>query len=175
MSSGLNRSGSSPPSPVLDLPPSRFIAMASVVCASAEIEPKLIAPVAEPLDDLAGGFDLAQRDRSRPVLKRIKPRSVQRSRALSFDVLGETLVRIGAVRAGRHLEVGDRLGVPHVALAVGAPVELAIVRKDRQPELVFVRVSKCVALDQLLRDHVEADALNAAGGSDEAKVDRPRS
>src|SRR5881409_2446940 len=43
--SGLNRPGSSPPSPVLDLPPSRFIAMASVSCASAEIEPYDIAPV----------------------------------------------------------------------------------------------------------------------------------
>jgi hypothetical protein len=37
--------GSSPPSPVLLLPPMRFMAMASVSCASAEIEPKLIAPV----------------------------------------------------------------------------------------------------------------------------------
>jgi hypothetical protein len=37
--SGVNRSGSSPPSPVLDLPPSRFMAMASVSCASWEIEP----------------------------------------------------------------------------------------------------------------------------------------
>ena len=36
---GTKRSGSSPPSPVLDLPPSRFIAMASVSCASAEMEP----------------------------------------------------------------------------------------------------------------------------------------
>ena len=32
--SGLKRSDSSPPSPVLDFPPMRFIAMASVVCAS---------------------------------------------------------------------------------------------------------------------------------------------
>ena len=36
---GLNRSGSSPPSPVFDLPPIRFMAMARVSCASAEIEP----------------------------------------------------------------------------------------------------------------------------------------
>ncbi len=36
---GLKRSDSSPPSPVFDLPPMRFIAMASVVCASREIEP----------------------------------------------------------------------------------------------------------------------------------------
>src|SRR5262250_1682785 len=37
--SGTNRRGASPPSPVLDLPPSRFIAMARVSCASAEMEP----------------------------------------------------------------------------------------------------------------------------------------
>jgi hypothetical protein len=36
---GVKRSGSSPPSPVLDRPPSRFIAMARVSCASAEIDP----------------------------------------------------------------------------------------------------------------------------------------
>src|SRR5215470_19833347 len=40
-----SRSGSSPPSPVLDLPPSSFIALASVSCASAEIEPYDMAPV----------------------------------------------------------------------------------------------------------------------------------
>jgi hypothetical protein len=35
----VKRAGSSPPSPVLDLPPMRFIAMASVSCASLEMEP----------------------------------------------------------------------------------------------------------------------------------------
>ena len=43
---GLNLEVSSPPSPVLDLPPRRFIAIARVVCASVEIEPRDIAPVA---------------------------------------------------------------------------------------------------------------------------------
>src|ERR1700743_3266888 len=43
--SGLKRSGSSPPSPVLDRPPSRFMAMARVWCASAEIDPYDMAPV----------------------------------------------------------------------------------------------------------------------------------
>ena len=37
--SGVNLSGSSPPSPVLDLPPIRFMAMARVSWASALIEP----------------------------------------------------------------------------------------------------------------------------------------
>src|ERR1700743_1632239 len=39
LGSGLNRSGASPPPPVVDRPPSRFIAMAKVSCASAEIDP----------------------------------------------------------------------------------------------------------------------------------------
>src|SRR6202020_651345 len=45
LASGWYRSGSSPPSPVLDRPPSRFMAMARVWCASAEMEPYDMAPV----------------------------------------------------------------------------------------------------------------------------------
>ena len=37
--SATKRSASSPPSPVFDFPPIRFIAIASVSCASFEIEP----------------------------------------------------------------------------------------------------------------------------------------
>src|SRR3981189_3557993 len=49
LGSGLKRSDSSPPSPVFDLPPMRFMAMASVVWASRLIEPKLTAPGGERL------------------------------------------------------------------------------------------------------------------------------
>ena len=41
-------SGTSPPSPVLLLPPSLFIAIARVVCVSWEMLPKLIAPTSSP-------------------------------------------------------------------------------------------------------------------------------
>src|SRR5665647_3500705 len=52
---GLKRSDSSPPSPVFDLPPMRFIAMASVVWASREIDPYDMAPVEKRRTiDLAG-------------------------------------------------------------------------------------------------------------------------
>ena len=44
--SGLFRAGSSPPSPVFDLPPIRFIAIAKVSWASCDMEPYDIAPVA---------------------------------------------------------------------------------------------------------------------------------
>src|SRR5712675_1935061 len=40
------RSASSPPSPVFDLPPRRFMAIARFSCASLEMEPYDIAPVA---------------------------------------------------------------------------------------------------------------------------------
>src|SRR5436190_23130399 len=43
------RAGSSHPSLVFDLPPSRFIAIAMVVCASSLIDPYDIAPVAKRL------------------------------------------------------------------------------------------------------------------------------
>src|SRR5258706_16306677 len=46
---------SSPPSPVLLLAPRRFIAIANVVCASHEMEPKLIAPVAKRLYIFSAG------------------------------------------------------------------------------------------------------------------------
>jgi hypothetical protein len=42
---GLKRWASSPPSPVLDLPPMEFMAMASVSWASRLMEPKDMAPV----------------------------------------------------------------------------------------------------------------------------------
>jgi hypothetical protein len=55
LASGLKRSSSSPPSPVLDLPPMRFMAMASVSCASLLMEPNDMAPVAKRLTiSLAG-------------------------------------------------------------------------------------------------------------------------
>src|SRR3954469_12965134 len=44
-SGSYKRSASSPPSPVLDLPPRRFIAIARVSCASWLIDPYDIAPV----------------------------------------------------------------------------------------------------------------------------------
>src|SRR5436305_14125776 len=46
---GRNRDESSPPSPVLLRPPSRFMAMARVSCASPLIDPYDIAPVANRL------------------------------------------------------------------------------------------------------------------------------
>ena len=43
----MKRAGSSPPSPVFERPPISFMAIASDSCASGEIEPSDIAPVAK--------------------------------------------------------------------------------------------------------------------------------
>ena len=78
--SGLKRSASSPPSPVFDLPPIRFMAMASVVCASREIEPNDIAPVAKRLTMFLAGSTSSSgtglRSSSSAVLTRNRPRMV---------------------------------------------------------------------------------------------------
>ena len=71
LGSGRNRSGSSPPSPVFDLPPMRFMAMASVVWASRLIEPKDMAPVAKRRTMAAGRLDLVERHGVAPHLGRI--------------------------------------------------------------------------------------------------------
>ncbi len=90
---GLKRSASSPPSPVFDLPPIRFMAIASVVCASREIEPKLIAPVAKRLTmSLAGStwsIGIGLRFSSSAFLIRNRPRSVSSRSDCSFRILAK--------------------------------------------------------------------------------------
>ena len=77
----MKRAASSPPSPVLDRPPIRFIAMASVSCASAEIDPYDIAPVenrrtmAETGSTSSTGIGGRAPGASTPLI-RISPRSV---------------------------------------------------------------------------------------------------
>ena len=86
LSSGLNRVASSPPSPVLDLPPIRFIAIASVVCASRLIEPKLIAPVAKRLTISAAGSTSSSGTGSGAKSSDISPRIVRRRSLWSLIV-----------------------------------------------------------------------------------------
>ena len=72
----LNRSGDSPPSPVLLFPPTRFIATASVSCASLEMEPRLIAPVQNRRKISAAGSTSEMSTGLVEDLNSIKPRSV---------------------------------------------------------------------------------------------------
>ncbi len=75
--------GSSPPSPVFDFPPRRFIAIASVSCASRESEPSDIAPVENRLTISAAG-STSSSGIGLPFLMRRSPRRVARRTASSF-------------------------------------------------------------------------------------------
>src|SRR6516225_169984 len=76
LASGTHRSASSPPSPVLDLPPMRFMAMASVSWASAEMEPYDMAPVENRLTIEETGSTSSIGTGGRVGRKRKRPRSV---------------------------------------------------------------------------------------------------
>ena len=84
LASGVKRRGSSPPSPVFERPPRRFIAIASVSWASVEIEPSDIAPVAKRLTISLAGSTSSSGTGSRSVRKVSRPRSVARRAASSL-------------------------------------------------------------------------------------------
>ena len=77
---GLNRTGSSPPSPVLLLPPRRFMAIATVSWASALIDPRLIAPVQNRLTIFEAGStsSILIAGPATPSLKSSKPLNAYR-------------------------------------------------------------------------------------------------
>ena len=103
------RSRSSPPSPVLERPPIRFIATASVVCASRLIEPKLIAPVAKRLTISAAGSTSSSGTGGAGRLQVDQAADGQQPAVALVDLLGEGAVFFGQIAAHRMLEVGDAL------------------------------------------------------------------
>ena len=74
---------------MFDLPPMRFIAIASVVCASREIEPKLIAPVANRFTIDAAGSTSSSGTGVVGELQLHQPAQRQQPLALVVDGLGE--------------------------------------------------------------------------------------
>ena len=147
---------------MFDLPPSRFIAIASVSCASWLIEPYDIAPVAKRLTiDSTGstssigtgcgrGLQLEQAAQRRAMLRLWS--------STSLRVLLEDRVLPAARRV---LQLEHRLRVEQVVLAVAAPlvlaadVELASARRPRSGTRARCRCSTSSAID------VEADAADA--------------
>src|SRR5437660_1538394 len=109
---GLKRSLSSPPSPVLDLPPIRFIAIASVVCAARGVLGDLGKPDAF---DAGVGADEIPRDEIR----------------LQSDGVEDLRAAIGLIGRDAHLRhhlqqaLADRLDV--------ALEDLIVVERGRQP------------------------------------------
>src|SRR5436190_10660403 len=85
--SGTYRAASSPPSPVFDLAPSRFMAMASVSCASWLIDPYDIAPVEKRVRIDSTGSTWSIGTAGPNDLRPNRPRSVARALLWSLTAL----------------------------------------------------------------------------------------
>jgi hypothetical protein len=82
--SSANRAGSSPPSPVLDLPPSRFMPDASVSCASGDSAPSDMPPDLKRLTISAAGSTSSSGTVLSTDLSLSSPRSEDFGTATSF-------------------------------------------------------------------------------------------
>ena len=168
--SGLKRSASSPPSPVFDLPPIRFMAMASVVCASREIEPNDMAPVEKRRTMVLAGSTSSSGTGLRPSscadFSRNRPRMVSSRSDCSLLDLGVILVLVRQIAAHRVLERRHRRGGPDVILAAHAELVFAA---DIERIAVDRRVAEGIAMatHRLLGDLLQPDAFDAGGGAGE--------
>src|SRR6185369_16251415 len=144
--SGLKRSDSSPPSPVFDLPPMRFMAIASVVWASREIEPNDMAPVENRHDGL-GRLDFFQGDRFAAVflglLEAEHPADGQQPLVLLVHDLRKGAVMVLRIATHRVLQVRHCLRGPHVVLAAYAH---GVVAADIEHRAVDRRVAEGIAM-----------------------------
>ena len=139
--------------------------MASVSWASVEIDPSDIAPVAKRLTISWAGSTSSSGTGSRSLRKVSRPRSVARRAASELTMLGVLVVlllRAAVQPPDRVLEQRDRLGVPHVVLAVAPP---GVDAADGQQVLVRARPRARVAVERLAREHAEPDAADARGGA----------
>ncbi len=119
------RSSSSPPSPVLDLAPMRFMAIARVSCASLLMEPNDIAPVANRLTISLGGLDFVQGKRARGFLELHQPAQRAQLPALIVDQLRILLIGLVAGRPHRMLQLADGRRIEQVIFPVDAILVLA--------------------------------------------------
>ncbi len=149
---------------------------------------------AEALDDLARRLDLLERDRALLALAAADLQQAAQRRAAGGILVDELCVlavlrerravahrRVrGAVALQRRADVAvgrahgvlderDRLGVPHVVLAVAPP---GVDAADGQQLVLRRRVGARVALERLAREHVRADPADTRRGPREMRVDQ---
>ena len=167
------RSGSSPPSPVLDLPPMEFMASARVSCASFEIEPKDMAPVEKRFTiSCAGSTSLDGDGRAAGFLGDLD--AEEAADGLELVVLlvheaRELAVAVLRVEAHRMLQRRDRVRVPGMLLAAQA---IGVFAADIERVAIDRRVAEgvAVAAHVLLRDLVHADAFDRRRRAEEVAV-----
>ena len=166
---GWKRSGSSPPSPVFELAPSRFMAMASVSWASLLIEPCDMAPGAEPLNDRRGRLDFLDRDRLARH-EREQPAQRQQIAALIVNQLGIFGIFLRIVVKDGLLQFDDRVGIPLMLFAVVPELILAA-------EIEFQRIrlgrieTRAMPRERLAGDHFEVAAADSRGRAGEISLD----
>ena len=159
--------------------------MASVSCASEDSEPRLMAPVVKRLTISATGstsdteIGLAVGAQAHQAAQQVE------RRVLLVHAAGEVLVGLAAAAAGHRLQAGDRARIPHVLLAVAAPLVLAALgqqllgggRQQRVLHVVGQRLAvgvgprARVAVQRLAGQAVEADAADPRRRAGEVAVD----
>ena len=145
--------------------------MASVSWASVEIEPSDMAPVAKRLTMSLAGWTSSSATGSRSVRKAQQAAQRGAARGVGVDELGVLVVlllRRSVEAPDGVLEQRDRLGVPHVVLAVAPP---GVDAADGQQVLVRARPRAGVAVERLAGQHAEPDAADARRGAGEVAID----
>ncbi len=137
------------------------MAIAIVSCASREIDPSDIAPVANRLTMLGDRFDFVQRNRV--IHGRELEQPPQRGELFRLVVteLRILLKRRRAVHADRMLQLCDHFGVHHVMLAQPAPLILPPHLEIEIFGHVDARIAVRVPPTDLFGHHVDPDALDA--------------
>ena len=149
----------------------RFMAMASVVCASRLIEPKLIAPVEKRLTISAAGSTSSSGIGSSAALEAHQAADGQQPLALLVDrCRRRSRYSSGSVAAHGVLQLGDALRRPGVVLAAQAPgvgaADVQHVAIDRR-----VAIGVAVTAHALLGDLGQAGALDRGVGAGEVLLD----
>jgi len=128
----------------------------------------------EALDDLGRRLDLLQRQRPVDCAQLHQAAQRRLPRRILVDHACEVLVGgdgVAVLTADRVLDLGDRVRVPDVHLAVATPLQDAA---DGEDFAVDARVGAEVALERLGREHVHPDPADARGGAGEVRGDQPR-
>ena len=149
----------------------RFIAIARLVCASREIEPKLIAPVAKRLTISAAGSTSSSGIGFSASLNCISPRNGQQPLALLVDGVGERLVFRPIVAAHRMLQPRHRFRRPGMLFAAQAE---RIIAADIQHVAIdrIVAIGVVMARHAFLGDILQPDAFDSRRRAGEIFLDQ---
>ena len=168
--SSRKRAGSSPPSPVFDFPPSRFMPAASVSCASGDSAPSDMPPDLKRWTISTAGSTSSSAIGSTSSRKRSRPRSAVLAHGHVVHVGGEALVVL-ARRSHRGRRAGAWRSSPGSSRGTRRRGARRRCRRPAAARELGGRVGARVAVERLAGHRVEADAAHARGGAGEVAVD----